>query len=90
MRKILLAWVLFTAANALAQPYPSKPIRVAVAFPPGGPVDIIARLMGPKLGERQSIVVENVVAPAATWPLCASRKRRPTATPCSRIRRLTR
>ena len=63
MRKILLAWVLFTAANALAQPYPSKPIRVAVAFPPGGPVDIIARLMGPKLGERlgQSIVVENVV-----------------------------
>lgn len=63
MRKILLAWVLFTAANALAQPYPSKPIRVAVAFPPGGPVDIIARLMGPKLGELlgQSIVVENVV-----------------------------
>jgi tripartite-type tricarboxylate transporter receptor subunit TctC len=34
-----------------------------VAFPPGGPVDIIARLMGPKLGELlgQSIVVENVV-----------------------------
>ena len=63
MRKVLLAWVLFTAANALAQPYPSKPIRVAVAFPPGGPVDIIARLMGPKLGELlgQSIVVENVV-----------------------------
>jgi tripartite-type tricarboxylate transporter receptor subunit TctC len=63
MRKILLAWVLFTAANALAQPYPSKLIRVAVAFPPGGPVDIIARLMGPKLGELlgQSIVVENVV-----------------------------
>jgi tripartite-type tricarboxylate transporter receptor subunit TctC len=63
MRKILLAWVLFTAANALAQPYPSKPIRVAVAFPPGGPVDIIARLMGPKLSELlgQSIVVENVV-----------------------------
>ena len=62
MRKILLAWVLFTAATALAQPYPSKPIRVAVAFPPGGPVDIIARLMGPKLGELlgQSIVVENV------------------------------
>ncbi|HJS77552.1 MAG TPA: tripartite tricarboxylate transporter substrate binding protein [Burkholderiales bacterium] len=63
MRKILLAWVLFTAASVLAQPYPSKPIRVAVAFPPGGPVDIIARLMGPKLGELlgQSIVVENVV-----------------------------
>jgi tripartite-type tricarboxylate transporter receptor subunit TctC len=61
--KRLLFIALLVSGAALAQPYPNKPVRVSVAFPPGGPVDIIARLMGPKLGELlgQSIVVENVV-----------------------------
>jgi tripartite-type tricarboxylate transporter receptor subunit TctC len=61
--KRLLFIALLVSGAALAQSYPNKPVRVTVAFPPGGPVDIIARLMGPKLGELlgQSIVVENVV-----------------------------
>ena len=62
MRKLL--WLLLlVAGTAFAQTYPSKNIRMAVAFPPGGPVDIIARLIGPKLGEAlgQSVVVENKV-----------------------------
>ena len=59
--KKLLWLLLLVAGTAFAQPYPSKNIRMAVAFPPGGPVDIIARLIGPKLGDAlgQSVVVEN-------------------------------
>src|SRR5262245_23428077 len=63
MRTFLSLVLLFFTGAALAQPYPNKPIRVLVAFPPGGPVDIIARLIGPKISDAfggQSVVIENV------------------------------
>jgi tripartite-type tricarboxylate transporter receptor subunit TctC len=50
------------ARPALAQAgFPSRPIRIVIGFPPGGGIDILARLMAPKMAERlgQPIVVEN-------------------------------
>jgi tripartite-type tricarboxylate transporter receptor subunit TctC len=50
-----------SAPAALAQTYPVKPIRVIVAYPPGGTSDILARLIGSKLTEswRQQVIVDN-------------------------------
>ena len=63
MKTLLKLFIVLFATAATAQSYPSKPIRILVAFPPGGPVDIVARLIAPKLGESlgQSVVVENKV-----------------------------
>ncbi len=55
-----LAGALF-AGPATAQSYPTKPIRMILAFPPGGPTDINARIFALKLGEsmNQQIIVDN-------------------------------
>jgi len=46
---------------AVAQPYPSKPLRVIVPYPPGDAADIIARLIGPPMSDHmgQQVIVEN-------------------------------
>ena len=57
----LLLVVLVFAGQALAQPYPSKPIRLVVGFPPGGAADFVSRAFQEPLGRAlgQPIVVEN-------------------------------
>jgi tripartite-type tricarboxylate transporter receptor subunit TctC len=56
---ILLLWC--AAAQAFAQGYPAKPVRLIVPYPPGGGNDTLGRLFAAKLGERlgQPFLVEN-------------------------------
>ncbi|MFO1312269.1 MAG: tripartite tricarboxylate transporter substrate binding protein [Burkholderiales bacterium] len=58
---VALALLALSCLPAAAQPWPSKPIKLIVPYPPGGGNDTLARLFGQKLGERlgQPIVIEN-------------------------------
>jgi tripartite-type tricarboxylate transporter receptor subunit TctC len=49
------------AGSAAAEPFPTRPVRIVVAFPPGGGTDIVARIVGQKLTEGwgQQVVVDN-------------------------------
>jgi tripartite-type tricarboxylate transporter receptor subunit TctC len=66
MRKLALRFVVLLAAvaavpGAFAQAFPTKPVHIVVAFPPGGGVDIVARLLAPRLAEAwgQQVIVDN-------------------------------
>jgi tripartite-type tricarboxylate transporter receptor subunit TctC len=56
------------AAPAAAQTYPEKPIKLIVPFPPGGPIDTMARFMTQSLATRlgQSVIIENRPGGGAT------------------------
>jgi tripartite-type tricarboxylate transporter receptor subunit TctC len=70
MKFLKAAAALFAAVTLFAGPsaavaqsgYPDRPVRMLVGYPPGGPVDIIARIVADRLSERwgQAVVVENV------------------------------
>ncbi len=57
----VLAALGLTAGAALAQSFPSKPVRMMVAYPPGGAVDVVARLMSERMGTDLGVpvVIEN-------------------------------
>ncbi len=59
---LLLALCLVLASPAMAaDEYPSKPIRLIVPFPPGGPNDIIARVVGQRMSDifKQPVIIDN-------------------------------
>jgi tripartite-type tricarboxylate transporter receptor subunit TctC len=64
MKTITLALatlLLASAAAAQAPDYPNRPVKLVAPFAPGGPVDVVARVLAPKLSERfgQQFYVEN-------------------------------
>ena len=56
-----LALASASAGFAQAQPWPSRPVRVVIPFPPGGTLDTVGRLLAQKLGDQtgQPFIVEN-------------------------------
>jgi tripartite-type tricarboxylate transporter receptor subunit TctC len=77
---VLAALTLTLAPLALhAQPYPTKPIKLIVPFPPGGNVDLSARIIAPELSKElgQPIVVDNKAGAGGTLGLDAVAKSAP-------------
>jgi tripartite-type tricarboxylate transporter receptor subunit TctC len=71
IRRVLCAIAAFSCAAALAQSWPTKPVRIIVPYPPGGTSDILARALAPGLEAAfgQPFVVDN--KPGATGNLGA-------------------
>jgi tripartite-type tricarboxylate transporter receptor subunit TctC len=70
---------LFGATHAFAQSWPVKPVTIVAPFPPGGPIDVLARLVGEKFRERtgQAVVVENRPGGAGNIGIAAVAKSAP-------------
>jgi tripartite-type tricarboxylate transporter receptor subunit TctC len=67
--RLILAFVLaLGCATAQAQSFPARPVKIVVAFSPGGGTDIVARLLGQKLTEMwgQQVIVENRAGASGT------------------------
>ena len=83
--KIALALVALSClavAQPRAQDFPSRIVRVVVAFPAGGPTDFVARLLADKLKPLigQNVIVENRPGPTARSAPITSQKGRRTGT----------
>ena len=58
---LVLLSLVFFSSHALSQAYPTKPLKLIVPFPPGGPTDIVARPLALLLGDllKEQVVIEN-------------------------------
>ncbi len=61
MLAALLLAIAILCSGVAAQPYPAKAVRIIVAYPPGGPTDLLARIVAQKLAESwgQPVLVDN-------------------------------
>jgi tripartite-type tricarboxylate transporter receptor subunit TctC len=68
MKRLVAASLFLFLTNLHAQNFPSGPLRMIVAFPPGGGADVAARIVAQELGQQlgQSVVVENVAGAGGT------------------------
>lgn len=76
---VLAAGLFLSAAMAMAQPYPSRPVTIIVPFAAGGPTDIIARIVGEYYSKAfgQQFVVENVAGAGGTTGITRGAQSRP-------------
>jgi tripartite-type tricarboxylate transporter receptor subunit TctC len=61
LRALATALSLLPAPSVVAQDFPNRPIRLIVPFPPGGPIDIFARVIGQRMSEltKQTVLIDN-------------------------------
>jgi tripartite-type tricarboxylate transporter receptor subunit TctC len=76
---ILAAALALSAGAAVAQNYPTRPVTIIVPFAPGGPTDIIARIVGEYFSKSlgQQFVVENVAGAGGTTGITRGAQARP-------------
>ena len=69
LRRVVLAGLAVAAAGpAFGQAWPAKPITMIVPFAAGGPTDLLARIIGERMGKElgQQFIIENVTGAAGT------------------------
>src|SRR5579862_4501487 len=61
LARVIGACLLLLPVAASAQDFPSKPVRLIVPFPPGGPNDLIARVVGQRMSDifKQPVIIDN-------------------------------
>ena len=67
-RTALALLAVATAGPAYAQAYPNKPVSLIVPFAAGGPTDVMARIVGERMGRElgQQFIIDNVAGAAGT------------------------
>lgn len=76
---LTFALLILPGLPALAQSFPERPIRLVVPYPPGGPLDVVARLLAPRLAAQlgQPVIIENKAGAAGAIGVDAVAKAAP-------------